>query len=102
MTDDEFEADVPPVVPGSTVLIQLKHRSVRSVETGEIIEHLPSTPTPMVVHDRDECYPENWADEYATKEDAMHCFTICPSCIHEWAIDYYVDFPTTLPEEKGS
>lgn len=98
----DYDADVPPVVPGSTVFIQLKHRAVRSAETGEIIEHLPAVPTPMVVHDSDECFPENWAEEFETKEDAMHCFTICQRCIGEWATDYYVDFPTTLPEGMDS
>jgi hypothetical protein len=103
MTDmADFEADVPPVVPGSTVYIQLKHTSIRSTETGEIVRHLPAVPTPMVIHDRDECYPENWAEEFKSKEDALHCYTICPECIDQWATDYYVAFPTTLPDGMDS
>lgn len=92
----DFEADFPPVVPGTEVLVQLKHRKVRSAETGEVIQHLPAEPFRMTVKDRESCYPEAWHLDYETVEEAMHAETICTECIAEWALDYYISL--TEPE----
>jgi|KBSMisStaDraftv2_1062788.scaffolds.fasta_scaffold190647_2 hypothetical protein len=91
MTDD---VDFPPVTPGVKVRIQLKSgRYYQADADGNRIgpDHfLPTPVTELTVRDRDECFPDNWDDDYETPDEAMHCQTICPECIPTWAIDYYV------------
>lgn len=93
-------ADIPPVVPGSHVLIQLKDRKFYTIdpvtEERGPDQWMPAIPEVKVIHDRDQCWDDDWAESYESTGEAEHTSTICPECIYQWGIDYYI----TLADEQ--
>lgn len=75
------DADVPPVVPGTIVVIQLKEPTYRDAATGAVAGRLAAAPARLEVLDRESCLDAD-GEEHAT--------TICTECIATWALDYYV------------
>lgn len=74
------DADVPPVVPGSVVVIQLKEPTYFNGD-GSVAGRLAAPPARLEVLDRESCLDG---------DGEAHATTICTECIAQWAIDYYV------------
>ena len=99
---NEITDQVPYVVPGESVTIQLKSREFYTVDAHgnkSDVQYLPSVPGEMIVRDADRCYSDDWAEDYRTIEEASHTHTICPDCIESWAIDYHVVLTSDLTME---
>jgi hypothetical protein len=79
--DKDFPPAFPPVYPGQSVLIQLKHNP----EPGE-----QTSPVTMPVCDPELCgAPRSEEDPRPWPHDA-HQYTICPDCIDSWGEHYYI------------
>ena len=87
MNDHHDAADMPPVVPGTTVLIQLKEPTYRNPDgsTGR----LTAVPDEKIILDRDACVND---------DGEQHATTICVECLPEWALDYYVTIKGNDPQ----
>lgn len=102
---DDDEVDFPPVTPGTAVYIQLRSNSYWSNGIKKFTK--PDRPVRMIVHDRDNCWPDlvqgDSPDLVAAQDagpDFAHQSTVCPECIDTWAIDYYVSLGDT-PHDLG-
>ena len=75
----------PCVVPGEVLVLELKNRRYYLVNKyGRVVSparFLKSRPFEATVVEVDDC---------------EHGETVCPECVHEWAIDYYVEIKSEL------